>query len=235
MLKEKFKRMYYTNKKHMIIQSSIFISVLTMLIGAIIYMLFFHPNRPYKVLFIIAQMIMMLAVIIGTVMFENKFKIDIPDSLETMYVVFAFCGFILGDVFDFYGKFRHWDSILHTFSGVILAYIAYVIIDNIVKSQKFKLELQPIYLSIFSVMFALSFGALWEIGEYIADDLFGLNSQQYMMSTSTTFTGEEDIPLVGHEALRDTMKDLILDTAGAVVVATTGYVVKTKKEKVSHL
>lgn len=230
MLREKFKKMYKTNKKHMIIQVSIFISVLVMLFGAILYMLFFNPNRPYKILFVIGQMLLMLGVIIGTVVFENKFKVDIPDSLESLYVIFAFCGFILGDVFDFYGKFKYWDSILHAFSGVILAYIAYVIIDNIVKNQKFKLELQPIYLSIFSVMFAVSLGAFWEIGEYLMDDWFGLNSQQYMQTTTGTFTGKEDIPLVGHEALRDTMKDLILDTAGAVVVATTGYVVKTKKE-----
>ena len=79
-------------------------------------------------------------------------------------------------------------------------------------------------------MFALSLGAVWEIGEYLMDDWFGLNSQQYMMTTSTTFTGKEDIPLVGHQALKDTMKDLILDAGGAIVVATTGYVVKIKED-----
>lgn len=235
MLKEKFKKMYYTNKKHMIIQSSIFTLSFILFIMTIIYCLFFKPLRLHKIIFIMIQLISMMSVIIGTCFFENKFKIDIPDSLESMIVLFAFSGFILGDVFDFYGKFQYWDSILHTFSGVILAYIAYIIIDNIVKSQKFKLELQPIYLSIFSVMFALSLGAVWEIGEYLMDDWFNLNSQQYMQTTTGTFTSQEDIPLVGHEALKDTMKDLILDAGGAIVVAATGYVVKTKKEKVSHL
>lgn len=229
MLKEKFKIMYKKNKKHMIIQSSIFTFSFVLFVMTFIYCFFFKPNRMHKMLFIMFQLIAMMSVIIGACLFENKFKIDIPDSLESMVVVFAFCGFILGDVFDFYGKFPYWDSLLHTFSGVILAYIAYVIIDNIVKSQKFKLELQPIYLSLFSVMFALSLGAMWEIGEFMMDDWFGLNSQQYMQTTSGTITQQEDIPLVGHEALRDTMKDLILDAGGAIVVASTGYILKTKK------
>lgn len=224
MLKEKFKKMYKENKKDMIIQFTIFLSVLIMLITAVIFLFLSNNQKRFiNILFAIFQMICMLGVIIGSVIFENKFKVDIPDSLETLYVVFAFCGFILGDVFDFYGKFAIWDSILHFFSGIILAFIAYVIIDNFVKSQKFELVLQPIYLSIAAVLFSVSLGALWEIGEYCMDDLFGLNSQQYMQTTQGTVVSEEDIPLVGHDALTDTIKDLALDTAGAIIVAGSAY------------
>jgi len=227
---EKFKKMYKENRKDMIIQTTIFLIVSIMLVTAIVY-LFINPKRFWNTLFAIFQMCCMLAVIIGSFWLEKKFNIDIPDSLETMFVIFAFCGFILGDVFNFYGKFKMWDSILHTFSGIILAYSAYIIVDIFVKSQKFELVLPPIYVSIAAVLFSVSLGALWEIGEYTADDLFGLNSQQYMKTTSGTIVGENDIPLVGHEALTDTIKDLALDTAGAVVVATLAYIDKTKKSR----
>lgn len=231
---DKFKKMYKENKKDMIIQSTIFIFVSIMLITAIVFLFITkNPKRFWSTVFAIFQMCCMLAVIIGSFWLEKKFNIDIPDSLETLFVIFAFCGFILGDVFNFYGKFKIWDSILHTFSGVILAYCAYVLIDIFVKSQKFELVLQPIYLSIAAVLFSVSLGALWEIGEYTADGLFGLNSQQYMKTTSGTIVGKDDIPLVGHEALTDTIKDLVLDTGGAIVVATCGYIDKKRKMKKS--
>jgi hypothetical protein len=41
--------------------------------------------------------------------------------------------------------------------------------------------------------------------------------QKYMLENGT--------PLVGQEALSDTMKDLIVDTISALVISTAGYIV----------
>ena len=56
--------------------------------------------------------------------------------------------------------------------------------------------------------------------EFVTDGLFGLNSQQYLLG-SGTFDDTE--PLVGHEALRDTMQDLMLDLLGSLVIAVIGF------------
>ena len=37
-----------------------------------------------------------------------------------------------------------------------------------------------------------------------------------MQTTTGSFIGPDDVPLVGHEALRDTMTDFMLDGLGAV-------------------
>ena len=86
-------------------------------------------------------------------------------------------------------------------------------------------------MSILVVSSALSIGAIWEIGEYLVDDMFHTNNQQYMESTRATLYNDEDTPLMGHEALNDTMKDLMLDLAGAVAVATIGCQKLEKKKK----
>ena len=70
------------------------------------------------------------------------------------------------------------------------------------------------------ISFALAVGSLWEILEFITDGLFGLNSQQFMEGSGTFDTS---VPLVGHEALRDTMEDLMLDFAGSLLVSVIGY------------
>ena len=73
-------------------------------------------------------------------------------------------------------------------------------------------------------MFSLGAGAFWEICEYTYDDIFHTNSQQYMETTEGTLIGSEDVPLKGHDALTDTMKDLILDLGGSLIVATYEFV-----------
>jgi len=45
---------------------------------------------------------------------NQKFKIEIPDLLEIIILLFIFSAEILGEIQNFYGIFKHWDTILHT-------------------------------------------------------------------------------------------------------------------------
>lgn len=186
-------------------------------------------SRRQRLIFYMIQYMSMILVLFAATIVRKKFDFHIPIILETSFVIFAFCGFILGDVFDFYGKIPIWDDILHTLSGILLAIVGLVIIGMFVNSQKIPISLSPLFVSIAVVLFSLSLGALWEIGEYIYDDLLGTNTQQFMETTDGSITGEDDIPLQGHAALEDTMTDLMLDFVGSVVVATTYYVYEKRK------
>ena len=73
-------------------------------------------------------------------------------------------------------------------------------------------------------MFSLGLGACWEIIEYTYDSIMGTNTQQFMATTTGSIFTPEDLPLCGHEALRDSMEDLILDFAGALLVAVYGFI-----------
>ena len=154
--------------------------------------------------------------------------IKIPHLMEVIFVAFCFCALILGDVADFYGKFGWWDSLEHGMSGVLLGILGYAIINTFNSVEGNKLKFSPVFVSLWVICFALAMGAVWEILEYVTDGLFGLNSQQYL---TTPGTFDKAVPLEGHEALRDTMEDLMLDFAGSVIISIIGYFDLKKQRK----
>lgn len=215
----KEKKPYYLS----ITRKIIFGSVIVMLGMACYLLIFNHEMNKGRIVFTMVQLFGMLLVLHIPRFIQENYHFQIPYSLDFILILFAFGGFILGDVFDFYGKIPFWDSILHTLSGVIIAYIGFIIIKYLNQEYTIPLSVSPMFMSILVVSVALSLGAAWEIGEYLVDDMFHTNNQQYMASTRGTLYNKKDVPLEGHEALNDTMKDLMLDLVGAVAVASIGY------------
>ncbi|RIM89264.1 hypothetical protein BU113_14185, partial [Staphylococcus shinii] len=50
---------------------------------------------------------------------ERLFNIEIPNLLELIIILFIFSSTILGELGDFYGYFKLWDTILHTINGFL--------------------------------------------------------------------------------------------------------------------
>ena len=96
---------------------------------------------------------------------------------------------------------------------------------HVMMAEKSKyIYMNKYFTCLFLVVFSLGIGAFWELLEYSCDGLFHTNAQQYMASTKGTLVSKKDIPLKGHEALKDTMKDLALDLGGSLIVATYGFI-----------
>ena len=150
--------------------------------------------------------------------------------IQLVYVVFAFCGIVLGDVINFFDRFKYWDAILHFISGVLLASLGFILINTLNKADSVSLRISPIYVAVSVFCFAVTGGVIWEIVEYCFDDLFGTNMQTYLDSTTGSLVDENAVYLVGHEALKDTMWDLMLDAAGGLIVAVYGFI-ELKHEK----
>ena len=75
-------------------------------------------------------------------------------------------------------------------------------------------------------------GVMWEIFEFASDSLVGTNMQRAYVST----TNGRGNPLLGQAALSDTMKDLILDAAGAAIMCSIcGVAVYTNKIRLEDL
>lgn len=222
----KEKKPYY-----LIIARKIIFWIVAIMLCIAVFVLFFKENiDKYRVIFCIVQFLAMLFVLRLPKFIKKRYNIVIPNALDFILILFAFSGFILGDVFEFYAKIPIWDSILHTFSGIIIAYIGFIIIEFLDKEYTIPLSVSPLFMCLLVVSNALALGAAWEIAEYLCDDIFHTNSQQYMETTRGTVIAETDIPLQGHEALNDTMKDLMLDLAGAIGVATIEYKKLEKKQ-----
>ncbi|MGM9897254.1 MAG: hypothetical protein ACI32W_04790 [Enterococcus faecalis] len=154
---------------------------------------------------------------------EQRFRIDIPDIMEIMYFLFLFCAIYLGEVRNFYYKVPYWDLILHCFSAAMLGALGFLIVQFFNNTEKLNIRLSPFFVSLFAFCFAVTCGVVWEIYEFLADGVLGTNMQKFITA--------DGIVLTGHEAVSDTMEDIIVDALGALIVTAIGYFNISKQQK----
>lgn len=180
-----------------------------------------HKSRGDYVLMIIQCILGMIALGIPKFIEEKK-KIEIPNKMYFLYMIFLYCAICLGEVRSFYYKIPNWDTILHAFSGGMIGALGFSFVSLFNNEENFHLKLTPFFVAAFSFMFSVMLGVFWEVYEYTFDGLLGLNMQKFMLET-----GEQ---LVGRAALSDTMEDLMVDMAGAFIMSVIGYIsLKYKK------
>ena len=109
---------------------------------------------------------------------ENRMNIEIPSVLEIVIFVFVFMAEILGELDSYYIKYQHWDTILHTTSGFLLAAVGYSLVNLLNKSEKVRVQLSPAYLAIVAFCFSMTMGVLWEFFEFAADRWLLLDMQK---------------------------------------------------------
>lgn len=154
--------------------------------------------------------------------------LQIPRVMLVLYIAFLYCAIFLGEVRSFYYAVPQWDTILHTMSGAMLGALGFSMIAIFNNAERIPLNLSPVFIAVFAFCFALAMGAVWEIYEFTMDSVFGTNMQKYMLDNGTA--------LIGQAALQDTMKDIIVDAIGALVMSTIGYIsLKYKKGWVEKL
>lgn len=151
---------------------------------------------------------------------QEKMGFVVDQRLIVVITLFIFAGSFLGQAFSFFDYFHWWDTMLHTISGIILGLIAFALTSALNDSEKVSLQLNPFYVALFSFTFAVAVGALWEIGEYTLDWLFGTTMQCWDEDATLYLTGN---PAYQDVAIIDTMEDLIVDTIGALIVSVVGY------------
>ena len=174
--------------------------------------------------------LMLLECILGIVVIhlpaflEKKFSFEIPKTLYIMYLIFLYCAITLGEVRNFYYIVPHWDTILHGFSSLMSGAFGFMVVDILNKDKHTTFNLSPMFVAVFAFCFGATIGTVWEIYEYSFDAILGLNMQKFRL--------EDGTELIGHAALSDTMKDIIVDSIGALLASIIGYFnLKIEKRK----
>lgn len=152
---------------------------------------------------------------------NRRFSIQIPSFVEVLFYIFLYCAIYLGEVRSFYYLVPFWDTILHAFSGAMLGALGFSLVSMLNREVSDYVRLSPFFVALFAFSFALAFGSIWEIYEFSMDTIFKTNMQKYM-----TYEG---LVLIGSEALKDTMKDIIVDALSAFLVSVLAYF-QIKKE-----
>lgn len=130
---------------------------------------------------------------------DKKFKIELPTVLEVIILLFIFSAEILGEIQNFYGTFKHWDTLLHTINGFLCAAIGFSLIDILNRNEKVHMNLSPIFVALVAFCFSMTIGVLWEFFEFGADTFFRTDMQKDRVvtdiSTVTLHPEGKNIPI----------------------------------------
>ncbi|HIY58590.1 MAG TPA: hypothetical protein H9829_10445 [Candidatus Tetragenococcus pullicola] len=191
---------------------------------------------------------------------ERVFKIEVPNLLELIIISFIFSSTILGELSDFYGYFKFWDTALHTLNGFLAAGVGFSLVYLLNKNAK-GLNLTPLFLAIVTFCFSMTVGVMWEFIEYSADRWMGLDMQKdrIIQEINSVSIGTENNVVYHIEDIQrtvieskdeagnnietvidngyldigiiDTMKDLFVNLLGAIVFSVFGYLYAQHDQK----
>ena len=181
--------------------------------------------------------ILTLGLFLLPVVLDKKFNIELPTVLE--------------EIQNFYGIFKSWDTMLHTINGFIMAAIGFSLIDILNNSDRFHINLTPIFVALVAFSFSMTIGVLWEFFEYGMDVVTKTDMQKdrIVSTISTTMLTDDNEELVidniekttidglinGEKkeiviengyldiGIHDTIKDLIVNCIGAIAFSFIGY------------
>lgn len=182
---------------------------------------------------------------------ERKIHVDLPDTLEVIIMLFIFAAEILGEIQAYYITFPYWDTMLHTINGFLCAAIGFALVDILNRSERFSIQLSPLFLAITAFCFSMTIGVLWEFFEALMDHLFLLDMQKdtvvHTISSVMLDPAGGNHPTAIHDitdvivvtadgaqrslglggyldvGILDTMKDLFVNFVGAVVFSIIGF------------
>jgi len=143
------------------------------------------------------------------VLLERRFRVHIPSQFQLFAIGFVFASLFLGEVHGYYTRFWWWDIALHTMSGFLLGIVGFLLVHLLNETEEIGLHMKPGFVAFFAFLFALGIGTLWELFEFAMDRFLGMNMQKPMLGDTS--------------GLVDTMIDLLVDAAGALVIALYGY------------
>ena len=182
---------------------------------------------------------------------ERRVRIDLPDTLEIIILLFIFSAEILGEIQAYYTYFHGWDTMLHTLNGFLCAAIGFSLLDILNRDERLAFKLSPVYLAVVAFCFSMTIGVLWEFFECFMDQMFLLDMQKdtivHSIGSVMLDPAGGNTPVAIHDitdvivvtadgaqhplglggyldiGILDTMKDLFVNFIGAVVFSFIGY------------
>ncbi len=154
---------------------------------------------------------------LAPILLRDRLPVVIPAEFHVLAILFVFAALFLGEMRDFYQRVWWWDIALHGTSGLLLGMTGFLLIYVLNENERANLHMTPFFIAFFAFTFAVCMGAVWEIFEFAMDTLFGLQMQKPMLDDPSGLT--------------DTMWDLIVDAAGALVICVFAWIYMRKERR----
>lgn len=142
---------------------------------------------------------------------ERLARVAIPLHLHTLYGLLLLSGGYIGSYLHFYGVWYPWDTVVHFYSGFVIALAANFALRIIMERYSFTL---PAWVhGVILTSLGITGAFLWEVGEFVRDLMVGGNAQ------------------VDNQ---DTMTDMIAGTIAALIVAVLVSRRSSRRQVVAH-
>lgn len=200
------------NNRKLQINSDWYVPIILFIIGIIVYIVDLIINK-FSILSIFQ--------VFGCWVFScvipianTRFEVKAPIIVNVFIAILIFIGAFLGGVFAFYDLISYWDTICHTFFGIVsgsffIYFLRLFHIDRI----------NFIAIAILEFTFTLGLAAGWEIIEFIIDCLYETDFQKVVLSMQD-----------GKLPQWDTMIDIIVALLGSIIHYIF-YILQIKKVK----
>ncbi len=221
---------------------SVFITYFILRLLVIVVMTSQFVNRSYDSVF---MCLLTLILFLLPSFIEKRLKIDLPNVLEIIVLLFIFSAQILGEISEYYIIYPYWDTMLHTVNGFLCAAIGIAMIDILNRSERFKFNMSPAFVALVAFCFSMTIGVIWEFFEFGMDTFFRFDMQKdtvlKSISSVALHPDGKNIPVViqvqevivnGERwnlggyldiGLIDTMMDLFVNFIGALIFSVIGY------------
>lgn len=144
-------------------------------------------------------MVVLVGVLLATLVpliLERLTREVIPLYLQVLYGMLLLSGGYIGSYLHFYGVWYPWDTVVHFYSGFVIALGAHYALRVIMRRYRFTMPAW--FHGVILTCVGMSGAFLWEVGEFVRDLVVGGNAQ------------------VDNQ---DTMSDMIAGTIAALIVA----------------
>ena len=222
----------------------IFFSVLRVLVLLTLVRCLFTKNYQSAALCVLTLVLFLVPAFV-----QDKLKLSIPPVFQMIIFAFIFAAEILGEVNHYYVRIPGWDTMLHTMNGFLCAAVGFSLVYLLNRGSK-NVNLSPFYLTLVAFCFSMTIGVLWEFFEFTIDQFFFLDMQKDFIvqgfgsvtldpaQMGTPIHVSEIVDTAIHTAsgqsysipggyldigILDTMKDLLVNLAGAIVFSIIGY------------
>lgn len=164
---------------------------------AIIYPLTAEEVKAY----LFAEIFLLALVPALITLVSSRTQLKIPFSLNAAISLHIILAVHMGTVLDFYHVIPCWDLLMHGYFGFWGAWLVYILFDFCGAG-----EMHPVGKLLLVFLGVMGLAALWEVGEFAVDLLFGSDAQRVAEALAS-----------GANPVQDTMTDIIVAIVGAVV------------------
>lgn len=226
---------------------AVYIILRLLVVGVMIAQIY---NRNYVNVFLCVLTLILFMI---PIFVDKKLNIHLPDTLEIIVLLFIFSAEILGEIQEYYLIFKHWDTMLHTINGFLMAAIGFSLIDILNQSDRFHFNMSPAFVALVAFCFSMTIGVLWEFFEFSADMLLHTDMQKDALyhTVSSVWLNPDgvNVPFMLHDVqetvirsiedgvltetvipggyldigIYDTMKDLFVNFIGAFIFSVLGF------------